>query len=63
MKVTMTFGKKGKLSSRYIGPYEILEKVGNVAYWVALPSDLEEAHPIFYVSMLRKYLHHPFHVF
>lgn len=50
MKRTLIFGKKGKLSPRYIYSYEILERVGNVAYKVALSSDLERVHPIFHVS-------------
>ena len=50
------FGIKGKLSSRYIGPFEILENVENVAYRLALPPSLENVHNIFHVSMLRKCL-------
>ena len=50
------FGIKGKLSPRYIGPFEILEKVGNVAYRLALPPSLENVHNVFHVSMLRKCL-------
>ena len=48
-------GKKGKLSSRFIRPYEILERIGLVAYWLALPLDLANLHDVFHVSMLRKY--------
>lgn len=62
MKGNMRFGRKGKLSPTYIGPYEIIERVGNMAYCFALPSNLEGVHPIFHVSMLRKYLHDPSHV-
>jgi hypothetical protein len=58
----MRFGKKGKLSPRYIGPYEILERVGKVAYRLALPPDLSRIHNVFHVSMLRKYVHDPSHV-
>ena len=51
----MRFGKKGKLSPRFIGPYEVIEKVGSVAYRFALPSELEKIHSVFHVSMLRKH--------
>ncbi|XP_075107220.1 uncharacterized protein LOC142180177 [Nicotiana tabacum] len=56
MKGAMRFGKRGKLSPRFIGPYEILDRVGAVAYHLALPPVLSFIHPIFHVSMLRKYL-------
>jgi len=56
------FGKKGKLSPRFIGPYEILERVGAVAYRLALPPNLFVIHPVFHVSMLRKYMSDPSHV-
>ena len=56
------FGKKGKLSLRYIGPFEVLEKVGEVAYRVALPPRLAREHNEFHVSLLRKYVHSPSHV-
>ena len=48
----LRFGKKGKLSLRFIGPYEILERIGPVAYRLALPSKLAKLHNVFYVSML-----------
>ena len=51
----MRFGKKGKLSPRFIGPYEEIEKVGPVAYRLALPTELEKIHNVFHVSMLRRY--------
>ncbi|KAL5567803.1 hypothetical protein UlMin_024378 [Ulmus minor] len=62
MKGVMRFGKKGKLSPRYIGPFEILEKIGKVAYKLALPSELAAVHNVFHVSMLRKYVSDPSHV-
>ena len=62
MKGVMRFGKKGKLSPRYIGPFEVLDRVGHVAYRLALPAELEGVHPVFHVSMLRKYLPDPTHV-
>ncbi|XP_073152924.1 uncharacterized protein [Henckelia pumila] len=58
----MRFGKRGKLSPRYIGPFEILEKVGARAYRVALPPNLEGVHNVFHISMLRKYVANPSHV-
>ena len=48
------FGKKGKLSLRFIGPYLILQKVGQVAYELELPSGLGFVHPVCHVSMLLK---------
>ena len=49
------FGKRGKLSPSFIGPFEILERVGVVSYLLALPSSLLGVHEVFHVSMLRKY--------
>ena len=54
-KKVMRFRRKGKLSLRFIGPYEVIEKVGPVAYRLALPPDLEKIHNVFHVSMLRRY--------
>lgn len=62
MKVVMWFGRKRKLSPQYLGPFEILDKVGLVAYHLALPLELIGVHPIFHVSMLRKYIHDPSYV-
>ena len=58
----LRFGKKGKLTPRFIGPYEILERVGKVAYRLALPHDMDRIHNVFHVSMLRKYVSDPSHV-
>ena len=49
------FGKRGKLSPRFIGPFEILEKVGTVAYRLTLPPSMSGVHEVFHFSMLRKY--------
>ena len=56
MRGVKRFGKKGKLSPRYVGPYKILSRVGKLAYAVELPSELSSVHPIFHVSMLRKHI-------
>ena len=61
-KDILRFGKRGKLSPRYIGPYRIVERIGEVAYRLELPSDLDRIHDFFHVSMLRKYIPDPSHV-
>ena len=61
-KSVLRFGKRGKLSLRYIGPYEIVSKVGPVAYKLKLPPELSRIHDTFHVSMLRKYIPDPSHV-
>ena len=53
------FGKQGKLSPRFIGPFEILKRVGTVAYQLTLPPSLSGVHEVFHVSMLRKYTPDP----
>ena len=53
------FGKQGKLSPRFIGPFEILERVGTVAYQLALPPSMSGVHEVFHISMLRKYTPDP----
>ncbi|GFY88890.1 hypothetical protein Acr_06g0008300 [Actinidia rufa] len=49
------FGRGGKLSSRYIGPFDIIERIGEVVYRLALPPKLSGVHDVFHVSMLKKY--------
>ena len=56
------FGKRGNLAPRYIGPLEILERVGIVAYRLALSSSLSGVHEVFHLSMFRKYTLDPAHV-
>ncbi|KAA3472513.1 Retrotransposon gag protein [Gossypium australe] len=51
-KKILWFGRKGKLSPRFIGPYEITKRVGPVAYQLSLPSKLEKIHNVFHVSIL-----------
>ena len=47
---------------RYIGPFEVLERVGTVTYRFALPVNLSIVHAVFHVSMLQKYTPDPTHV-
>ena len=56
MIVVIRFGKKGKLCTVYIGPYEVLHREGNVAYGLRLPNDLISFHLVFHVSMHKKCL-------
>ena len=56
------FDKRGKLSLRLIGTFEILKRVGTVAYWFALSPSMSGVHEVFHVSILRKYTPDPAHV-
>ena len=56
------FGKHEKLSPRFIGPFEILERIGAVAYRLALPPSMSGIHEAFHISMLRRYTPDPAHV-
>lgn len=56
MRGVMRFIKKEKLSPCYIRSYQIVRRIGKVAYELDLPSELDEIHPVFYVSMLKKCL-------
>ncbi|XP_070034493.1 uncharacterized protein [Nicotiana tomentosiformis] len=62
MKGVMKFGKNGKFGPRYITPFKILERIGEVAYKLALPLSLVVVHPVFHVSVLLKYHGDPSHV-
>ena len=55
-------GKRGKLALRYIGPFEIFERMGTFSYLLALPPSLSSVHEVFRVSMLRKYTPDQAHV-
>jgi hypothetical protein len=55
----MRFGKKWKLSPRFVRPFKITQKVGKLAYRIALPPNLVKTHDVFYISMLRKYIINP----
>nr|GEY81361.1 transposon Ty3-G Gag-Pol polyprotein [Tanacetum cinerariifolium] len=56
------FGIKGKLSPGFIGPFEILDRVGEVSYRLVLPPQLSYVHNVFHVFLLRGYKYHPLHV-
>jgi len=55
------FGTTGKLSPRYIGPFDIIARVGSLSYRLQLPASMSGVHNVFHVSMLRKYLRDPDH--
>ena len=62
MKGVRCTGSKNKLAPRYVGPFEILDRIGPVAYRLALPPALERMHNVFHVSQLRKYVPNPDHI-
>ena len=61
-KGVLHFGRKGKLSPKYIGPFMIVEQIGSVAYRLELPSKLARIHDVFHVFMLRMYILDSSHV-
>lgn len=61
-KGVMRFEKKGKLNPRYIGPFEVLERVGKTSYTLALPPKLSHVHNVLHVSMLRNYIRDHSHI-
>ncbi|XP_052479596.1 uncharacterized protein LOC128034796 [Gossypium raimondii] len=62
IKNILRFGRKGKLSPRFIGPYRMLKRVGLVAYQLQLLPELDRIHDVFHVSMLRCYRSDPTHI-
>ncbi|XP_050888826.1 uncharacterized protein LOC127093986 [Lathyrus oleraceus] len=67
LRVTLVTGvgrtlKSCKLTPCFIGPYQISEKVGDMAYWITLPLSLANLHDVFHVSQLRRYIADPSHV-
>ena len=56
------FGKRSKLNPRFIGPFEVVQRIGECAYRLALPPSLSGVHDVFHVSLLRKYIIDPSHV-
>ena len=61
-KGVVRFGKQGKLNPRYIGPFEIVERIGPMAYRLDLSEEFSRVHNVFHISMLRKYIPDPSHV-
>ena len=61
-KSPFKYGKGAKLSPRFVGPFEILERVRQVAYKLKLPSHLGKTHDVFHISILRHYIPYPSHV-
>ena len=61
-KGVLRFGRRGKLRPRYIGSYEIIARVGPVAYKLMLPPELSRIHDTFHALMLSKYIPNPSHV-
>ena len=61
-KGVVRFGKRGKLNPRYIGPFEIVERIGPVAYRFDLPEEFPRVYNVFHISMLHKYILDSSHV-
>ena len=62
IKGVRRFNLRGKLSPRYIRPYEIIEKLNFVAYMLDLPTEFEHVHNVFHISQLKKYVSNPNYV-
>ena len=61
-KGTTRFGFSGKLKPRYIGPFDIIARIGERAYELALPPSMDKVHNVFHVSMLKKYVRDDSHI-
>ena len=61
-KGVVRFGKRGKLNPRYIRPFEIVERIGPVAYRLDLLEEFSRINNVFHIYMLRKYIPNPSHV-
>ena len=61
-KGVVRFGKRGKLNPRYIGPFDIVDGIGPMAYRLDLPEEFSRVHNVFHISMLRKYIPDSSHV-
>ncbi|XP_070054224.1 uncharacterized protein [Nicotiana tomentosiformis] len=59
IKGIMRFGKKGKLSLRYVEQYNVIQRIRRVAYKLELPLEMSLVHPVFHVSMLKKVVGDP----
>ncbi|WMV55443.1 hypothetical protein MTR67_048828 [Solanum verrucosum] len=62
MKGVMSFGKEGKLSPIYVGPYQISKMIGKVAYELELPADLAVVHLVFHISLLKNCVGDPAYI-
>ena len=60
-KRSLKVGKFSKLEPRYCGPFEFLDRIGPIAYRIALPANMR-AHNVVHVSLLKKYVHDPNHI-
>ena len=56
------FGKRGKLNPKFVGPFEVIGRVGVVAYRLNFPPELANVHNVFHVSLLQRYLSDPSHI-
>ncbi|XP_073294622.1 uncharacterized protein [Primulina huaijiensis] len=63
LRAILRFGLKSKLSPRFIGPFELLESVGDLSYRLALPPCLSSIHDVFHVSLLKRYVADESHIF